>query len=170
MANQILAIHLTAGRVSVAAAESTLRSLRVTTLAEVEPGSEQAAAIIGDRKWDRVVSTLPAEAAVFRMLDLPFSDRRRLAQAVGPALEDYVPFSLEESVTSFDATRTSSDGPTLAVMTAATELANQRELLAYYGLTAERFIWAPSAILGSYRKTVGADVAFTAIDVSDLAP
>jgi hypothetical protein len=167
VANHILAIHLTAGRVSIAAAESTLRSLRVTTLAEVEPGSEQAANIIGDRKWDRVVSTLPSDAAVFRMLDLPFNDRRRLAQAVGPALEDYVPFSLDESVTSFDASAGVDGRPTLAVMTADTQLANQRELLAYYGLTAERFIWAPSATLGAYRKAIGQDAAFTAIDVSE---
>ncbi len=167
MANHILAIHLTAGRLSVAAAESTLRSLRVTTLAEVLPGSEQAAAIIGDRKWDRVIASLPSEAAVYRMLELPFSDRRRLAQAVGPALEDYVPFSLDESISSFDATSTAPDRPLLAVMAGRAALDAQRESLIAYGLSPERFIWAPSATLGAYRHAVGEGVAFTAIDVSE---
>jgi len=169
VANHILAIHLTAQRLSVAAAESTLRSLRVTTLAEVAPDSEQAAAIIGDRKWDRVIATLPSDMAVFRMLDLPFSDRRRLSQAVGPALEDYVPFSLDESITGFDATSNVSGRPVLAVMTAAREVAAQREALARYGLTAERFYWAPTVTLAAYRRSVGEDKAFTAIDVSEDA-
>lgn len=169
MANHILAIHLTQERLSLAAAESTLRSLRITTLAEVAPGSEQAAAIIGDRKWDRVIATLPADLAVFRMLDLPFNDRRRLAQAVGPALEDYVPFSLDESVTGFDASGSEPGRPVLAVMTAARELAAQREALAQYGVAAERFHWAPTVTLGAYRRAVGEGAAFTAIDVSEDA-
>jgi hypothetical protein len=166
VANQILAIHLTAGRASIAVAESTLRAVRITTLAEVAPGSEQAASIIGNRKWDRVIATLPADAAAFRMLDLPFHDRRRLVQAVGPALEDFVPFSLDESITSFDATATSEGRPVLALMAAAAALDEQRALLAGYGLTAERFLWAPTATLGTYRRAVGDGAAFTAVDVS----
>lgn len=167
MANHILAIHLTAGRLSVAVAESTLRSLRVTTLAEVLPGSEQAAAIIGDRKWDRVIASLPADCAVFRMLDLPFTDRRRLSQAVGPALEDYVPFSLEESITSFDATSSAPDRPVLALMASRAALKSQRDALAAYGLWPERYVWAPTATLGAYRAAVGEGTPFTAIDISD---
>ena len=166
MANHTLAMHLANERLCLAVAESTLRSLRVTTLAEVAPGSPQAAEIIADRVWDRVVTSLPTAAAVFRMLDLPFRDRRRLSQAVGPALEDYVPFSLDEMTIAFDLASSNESGPVLGVMVARDEIASHRAAVASYGLETQRLVWAPSAVLGAYRAAVGRDIAFTAVDVS----
>jgi hypothetical protein len=166
VANHTLAMHLANDRLCLAVAESTLRSLRVTTLAEVAPGSPQAAEIIADRAWDRIVASLPTAGAVFRMLDLPFRDRRRLSQAVGPALEDYVPFSLDEMTIAFDLASTREPGPVLGVMVTREAVEAHRTAVAAYGLEAQRFIWAPSALLGAYRAAVGEEAAFTAVDVS----
>src|SRR5512137_2176214 len=104
MANNILAVHLGAESVALAVAQSTLRSFRIQLLAVLEHGSEAIADIVKSRSWDNVVAGIAPDAVAFRLLDFPFRDRRRLGQAVGPALEAHVPFSLEDSAPAWDFT------------------------------------------------------------------
>ena len=147
MANHILAVHLAAGHIGFGVAESTLRSLRVTALGRMEAGSTMFADLVSDRNWDRVVASVPAEAAVFRILDFAFHDRRRLGQAVGPALEEHVPFSLDDSVASFDLVGPGRHGSVLAVMAQRAALESHLETLHAYDIWPQRLIWAPSATL-----------------------
>ena len=165
MANHILAVHLGAENVELAVAQSTLRSLRIQLLASLDIESDAVRQIVGGRAWDRVVATLPADSAVFRLLDFPFRDRRRLAQAVGPALEAHVPISLDEAVVAWDFTAANHRGPILAAMAPREALDRHRAALSAIGLEPDILVWQPSAVLDVYRRAAGANATFTAVDV-----
>jgi type II secretion system protein L len=50
---------------------------------------------------DLVISAIPGELVAKRLLNLPFTDRRKLDQAVPFALEEHLPFSIEEAVVAY---------------------------------------------------------------------
>jgi len=165
MANHILAVHVGAESVALAVAQSTLRSFRIQLLAVLEHGSEAIADIVASRSWDRVVAGIAPDAAAFRLLDFPFRDRRRLGQAVGPALEAHVPLSLDDSVSAWDFTAADHRGSVLAAMVPRSLLDSQRETLSALGVQPDRFIWEASAVLEVYRRAAGPKSTFTAIDL-----
>ncbi len=167
MPTRILAVHHTAHHVSFAVGESSLRRLHVTALGRVDAGSEVLRQLASERAWDRVVASLPADAAVFRFLQFPFHDRRRLSQAVGPALEEHVPFSLDESRIAFDLAGRQSQSPVLAVMAPTSAIDAHTSLLQSHGVEAERLVWAPSAALALYGLAAGEDATFAAVEVGD---
>jgi type II secretory pathway component PulL len=168
VASRILAVHVTGGVVSAAVAASTLRTLEITALGDLPLlGAEATGEKRAARSWDRVVASVPADSAFFRLLELPFHDRRRLAQAVGPALEEYVPLSLDEAITSFDSASTERRGPVLAVMIARAKLDAHLARLAELGVEPDRLIWAPCATLEVYRRAAGGGTPAAAIDVGD---
>jgi len=169
VANHILAVHLAGDQLAFAVAESTLRSMTVTALGRVAANSDAIADIVDEHDWDRVIASLPAEAAVFRTLEFPFHDRRKLTLAVGPALEEHVPLSLDECKASFDLIGGARRGEVLAAMAADTTIHSHLEALAVRGVVPERLIWAPSATLEVYRRAAGEDESFTAVDVGDDA-
>lgn len=165
MANHILAVHLGAESVALAVARSTLRSFRLQLLAVLERDSEAVADIVTSRTWDRVVASVPVDAAVFRILSFPFHDRRRLSHAVGPALEAHVPLTLEESVTAWDFTRADHRGPLLAAMVPRSLLEDRRQALDSLDIRPQRFVWEVSALLEIYRRAAGPGQTFTAVDL-----
>jgi len=167
VANHILAIHLAAGQMEFAIAESTLRSLRVTALGRIDAASEVAREIVSERVWDRTVATLPADAAVFRLLDFPFHDRRRLAQAVGPALEEHVPMSLDEAETAYDFAGPGRRGRILGLMAARETVDTHLQLLRSMGIEPARLVWAPTATLEVYRRAGGDAAPFTALELAE---
>ena len=169
MANHILAIHSAGGEIAFAVAVSTLRSLEVTALGRVASSSPVIAELAGERSWDRVIASVPAEQAVHRFLEFPFHDRRRLSQAVGPALEEHVPLSLDDAAVSFDATSSTRTGRILAAMAARTAIDEQLEALAAHEIVPERLVWAPSAVLEIYRRAIGAGKDFVAVDLGEEA-
>ena len=63
-----------------------------------------------------VISSLPGEFVARRLLELPFSDRRKLQQVVPFALEEHLPFPVDEAVVAF--ARVGSQGANTLVMTA----------------------------------------------------
>jgi Type II secretion system (T2SS), protein L/Fimbrial assembly protein (PilN) len=52
-------------------------------------------------RCDVVISSLPAEYVAKRLLALPFTDRRRLQQVVAFALEEHLPFAVDDAVVAF---------------------------------------------------------------------
>jgi len=165
VANHILAVHLDGDEVSLAIAESTLRSLRITTLARAALGSQILADVLASQRWDRVVASLPGQSAFFRILEFPFHDRRRLSQAVGPALEEHVPASLDDSTVVFDFTSRERHSAVLAAMLSKQSVDEHRQRLADAAITPARLLWAPTVMLEAYRRAVGAEAEFTAIDL-----
>lgn len=166
MATQILAFHSTAGHTTAVTAESTLRSLRITGFAagaSEDPGIRELAHA---RRWDRVVSTLPADAAFFRFLDLPFRDRRRLAQAVGPALEEHVPVSLDDAVSAFDlAGSARSCSRTLAALARHATIEQRITDAGAVAAQPTMLVWQPCAVIAAYRRAIAADSPWIVVDV-----
>jgi hypothetical protein len=166
VATQILAFHLAGGQTTALTAESTIRSLRVTGFASGVSDDAGIRELLQARRWDRVLCTLPADAAFYRFLNLPFRDRRRLAQAVGPALEEHVPVSLDDATTAFDLSgsgRTSSRSLAALVRDAAIEqrIAEASGIAA----TPTLLVWQPCAVIAAYRRAIVADSPWILVDV-----
>lgn len=169
MASHILAVHAAGGQVAFAVAVSTLRSLRVTALGRTAASSPVIAELAAEREWDHVIASIAAESAVHRFLDFPFHDRKRLGQAVGPALEEHVPLSLDDCHVAYGPAGGKSRGRVLAAMTLRSTVDEQLETLAADGVTPERLVWAPSAILEVYLRAVGREADFVAVDLGEEA-
>lgn len=167
MASHILAVHAAGGQIAFAVAVSTLRSLRLSALGRVAASSPVIAELAAERDWDHVIASVAAESAVHRFLEFPFHDRKRLTQAVGPALEEHVPISLDEGYAAFDSA--GRRGRVLAAMTTHATVEEQLAALAAHGVHPERLVWAPSAILEVYLRAVGAEADFVAVDLGEEA-
>jgi len=167
MSNRILAVHLTGERLCLASAESSLRSLRVDTLLDLDRDHAMSLGrLLPGTSWDRVVASLPATAGAFRFLSFAFHDRRRLQQAVGPALEEHVPLDLEQCLTGWDFVAPDHSGSVLGLLVPRSTIDEQRELLTRFGATPQRFVWAPCAILEVYRQVLGTADDYAVIDLS----
>ena len=164
MANHILAVELGPESVALAIAQSTLRSLRVQLLAVLDPASSALPDLLRSHEWDRVIASVPGEGAAFRLLDFPFRDRRRLQQAVGPALEAHVPLSLDDCDVAWDFTAADHRGPVLGAMFPREALERHRSALSVLGIHPHRMVWKPSATLELYRRAA-TEHTFTAIDL-----
>ena len=103
MNSRILAVHLTGERLCLVSAESTLRSLRVESIVDLQRDRAMSLGrLFPGASWDRVIASIPATAGAFRFLSFTFRDRRRLQQAIGPALEEHIPLELEQCLTAWD--------------------------------------------------------------------
>ncbi len=168
MSSKTLALSAHAGRTTGAVIESSIGSLRVAHVFDF-PGAGSA---LPGGPFDRVVATLEPSAAAFRVLELPFRDRRRVAQAVGPALEEHVPYALDDGSVAWDYAAPNGAGPGASVLAAIAETgrleAARARLLELGAVPApHRLIWEPTAILTAYRRSVGEDQDFVAVDFGD---
>ena len=165
MASRVLAVHKTKTHIGLATATIGLRSIKINSALDGPTSPEHVAEFLRTRSWDRVIASLPAENAFFRILDFPFKDRRRLEMAVASALEEHVPASLDDGHTVFDAERHSAAGRVLAALAAKTSIREHLEELADLGVTPDRLVWAPPATLEPYRAAAAREGAI-ALDVS----
>lgn len=134
MGQHILAIEMGTERVRAALADRSFKSMQLLGLFEEERGtgeSDLSGAIsriikaAGPR--DIVVSALPGEFVAKRLLRLPFTDRRRLQQVVPFALEEHLPFAVDDAAVAF--ARVGRDGDeTLVVAAIARKADLQRHL------------------------------------------
>ncbi|MFN2376023.1 MAG: PilN domain-containing protein [Candidatus Binatia bacterium] len=172
MSSKTLAISVHPGRICGAVLESSIGSLQVRDLFDFATSPESAPRLPVAGPFDRVVATVAGDVAVFRILDLPFRDRRRISQAVGPALEEHVPWSLDDGVLAWDVASSSSTAAgsgALAALAEDSRLAAARAALADLGVepTPQKLVWNPSAVLSAYRRALGEDATFTAVDLGD---
>ena len=166
MAQRILAIEIAGDAVRGALAERSWSSLAMLDVVEERRGADETdlapalARLLDDAgKPDLIVSALPGELVVKRMLSLPFKDQRRLTQTVPFALEEHLPVGVDESVVAF--TRVGQeDGKTLvmAAMVRKDDLRHHLELLARAGInpsTITLSALALAALLARVRKGNG---------------
>src|SRR5262245_47678984 len=97
-------------RVRIAAGEGSFRRLEVRDIAEVGvPTGEDGAPRPFDAldrlrrdepRWDAAekVAAVPLDAAVARLVRLPFTDRNAIARAIPAEVESQVPYDLEDMV------------------------------------------------------------------------
>ena len=172
MSSKTLALTAHAGRISGAVIESSIGSLKITEVFDLAVTAATPPRLPAGGPFDRVVATLDSGAAAFRVLTLPFHDRRRVSQAVGPALEEHVPYSLDEGVLAWDFAAPAASGAGASVLAAIVETSRLDEAkarLAALGAESapQRLLWEPSVILTAYRRAVGEDASFLAVDVGD---
>ncbi len=108
MAQRILALEIADDRVEAALAErawssfallGTYESQRIADEPDLVPAIKRLLDQTGPP--DLVISAIPGELVAKRLLNLPFTDRRKLDQAVPFALEEHLPFSVEEAVVAY---------------------------------------------------------------------
>jgi hypothetical protein len=142
MPQRILALEMPGHTVRAAVAERTWNTFHIEGVFEEErqPGEadlEGALARIRLRtgKPDVVITSIASESVIKRLLELPFSDLRKLHQVVPFALEEHLPFPVDDAVVAF--TRVGNEeGSTLVIAALArkTELKHHLELLARVGI------------------------------------
>lgn len=163
MSSKTLVLERSGDRVAGAVVESSIGSLAVPRVFETDAGASLPVA----GPWDRVVALVAGEAAAFRVLELPFRDRRRAADAVGSLLEDRVPLSLDESTLGWDWTGPARQGRVVAALAPRARLEEDtttaRNLA---GLAPQRLLWAPTAVVAAYRRALGETETFALVDVS----
>jgi type II secretion system protein L len=142
MAQRILAIEIAGDSVRGALAERNWNSLAMLEVVEQRRRPDEAdlapalARLLDEAgKPDFVVSALPGELVVKRMLSLPFKDQRRLAQTVPFALEEHLPVGVDESVVAFTRVGQEDDKTlVMAAMVRKDDLRSHLELLARAGI------------------------------------
>jgi general secretion pathway protein L len=174
MGQRIMALEVAGERVRAAIADRTWNSLELIGAWEQERRQDEAdlvpaiariIAAAGDP--DIVVSALPGEFVAKRLLALPFSDRRRLAQVVPFALEEHLPFPVDDAAVAF-ARVGREDGKTLVIAAFArkAEVQSHLALLARAGLDPKIVTLGTLALAGLLaRARNGAGGAHLVVDI-----
>lgn len=176
MPNHTLALDVGSQTLRAALVERTLRSQRVLGL-YAHPRSAggdlaadlRALAAQHGIGWDEVVSAFPGDAVTHRILELPFSDRKRLEQTVPFELESHLPFDLDETVIDFQVLDTAADGTShvLAVSAPKEKIRTHLADLAAAGIDPRLVDLGSLAALNVVREAAaarGGRIAFVALD------
>jgi Type II secretion system (T2SS), protein L/Fimbrial assembly protein (PilN) len=156
MGQKILALELGANHVRAAVADRSRSMLELVGVYEQERVGEEsdlggALNRIVDQagKPDIVISALPGEYVAKRLLTLPFHDRRRLKQVVPFALEEHLPFAVDDAAVAF-ARVGAEDDQTLVIAAFARkeELRRHLDLLARSGLDPKTVTLSTLALAG----------------------
>ena len=142
MPQRILALEMPGHTVRAAVAERTWNTFHIEGVFEEERQDgetdlEGALRRILARtgKPDIVTSSIASEFVVKRLLELPFSDLRKLHQVVPFALEEHLPFPVDDAVVAFTRVGTEADTTlVVAALARKNDLKYHLELLAKVGL------------------------------------
>jgi hypothetical protein len=161
MAQRILALELGGDRVRAAMAERSWNSFtlagtydKVRADDEADLSGALSRLVVESGQPDIVISALPADRAVKRLLDLPFKDARRLHQVVPFALEEHLPFPVDNGTVAF--TRVGREGDhtlVMAAMVRKTDLQHHIDLLRKAGLDPKIVTLAPLALAAMFTRT-----------------
>jgi type IV pilus assembly PilN-like protein/type II secretion system (T2SS) protein L len=156
MGQRILALELGGDRVRAAMADRTWNSLELLGAYEQQRSDDEpdlsgaiARVLRAAGKPDIVISALPGEFVAKRLLTLPFSDNRRLQQVVPFALEEHLPFPVDDAAVAF--ARVGREGPNTLVIAAFArkdDLRHHLELLARCGLDPKTVTLSTLALAG----------------------
>ncbi len=156
MGQRILALELAGERVRGAMAErswKTLDLLGAWEQARAE-GEDDLVPAIGrilanSGPADIVISALPPEFVAKRLLALPFGDRRRLRQVVPFALEEHLPFPVDNAAVAFARVGVEDDKTlVIAAFARKEDLSGHLELLARAGIDPKRVTLGALALAG----------------------
>lgn len=156
MGQRILALELGGDRVRAAMADRTWKALELVGVYEQERAADEPdlsgaiTRIVGAAgQPDIVISALPGEFVAKRLLTLPFSDRRRLQQVVPFALEEHLPFPVDDAAVAF-ARVGHEENNTLVIAAFARkeDLRRHLELLARAGLDPKTVTLSTLALAG----------------------
>ena len=155
MPNRILALDLGGAQLVAVLVETSFRGYQIVGY-HAEP--RDAARPLGDQlkdvlvrhpmQADTVLTALPGNAAAYRILELPFRDRRKLEQTIPFELESQVPFAVEDAVIDFQVLSRSAEGSRVFAALAPRERVGEHlKALAVAGLDPAVVDFAPLTTL-----------------------
>ena len=142
MGQRILAIDVSGDCARAALADRNYKSYELLAVYEQERAasetnlSDALGRIIGAAgHCDVIISSLPGEYVAKRVLALPFTDRRRLQQVVAFALEEHLPFAVDDAVVAFTPVGRESDNTLVVAAAVRRDIVREHlELLSGAGL------------------------------------
>ena len=160
MAQRILALELVGDRVLAAVAERSWNSFNLTGMYDKVRADDEAdlsgalSRLIAETgQPDIVISALPAERVAKRLLELPFKDARRLHQVVPFALEEHLPFPVDNGAVAFTRVGREDDHTlVMAAMAPKAEVQRHLDLLKKAGLDPKTVTLAPLALAAMFTR------------------
>jgi type II secretory pathway component PulL len=160
MAQRILALELAGDRVRAAMAERSWNSFTLAGMYDKVRADDEgdlsgalSRLIVEAGQPDIVISALPADRVVKRILELPFKDARRLHQVVPFALEEHLPFPVDNGVVAFARVGREGDHTlVIAAMVRKTDLQQHLDLLQKAGLDPRTVTLAPLALAAMFTR------------------
>ncbi|PID39345.1 MAG: hypothetical protein CSA65_07575 [Proteobacteria bacterium] len=160
MAQRVLGIDLGAHSVKIAELDVGFRSVKVLGLQRFpvlwQPGDlvQRSLAALPKQlpiKAQDIVSVgVPGDRVLLRLLDIPFSDPRKVQAVVGTELADDMPWEFEDVV--YDKAMTRRSGKVLAAATRTEEISELLEELGRRGVVPRQLAVAPLAYGGIVRR------------------
>jgi len=160
MAQRILALEFMGDRVRAAAAERSWNSFTLAGVYDKVRADDEgdlsgalSRLVVEAGQPDIVISALPTDRVAKRLLELPFKDARRLHQVVPFALEEHLPFPVDNAAVAF--TRVGREGDhtlVMAAMVRKTDLQLHLDLLQKAGLDPKRVTLAPLALAAMFTR------------------
>lgn len=168
MPQRILGIDIGSWSIKGVVAETAFRSLKVIDVHEVrvEPGEAETAAerktaalaeLLGHpaMKTDVSVAAVPGEETATRVIDLPFSDQKKVDQTIGGELADLIPFDIEDAVYDHALLEKTADGHAISLAAAAPRrrVASRLDVLEGAGLNPKHLLvdaFQLAALHGAY--------------------
>jgi len=161
MAQRILALELVGDRVRGAVAERSWNSFKLAGVYDKVRADDEgdlsgalSRLVVEAGQPDIVISAVPADRVAKRLLELPFKDGRRLHQVVPFALEEHLPFPVDNATVAF--TRVGREGDhtlVMAAMVRKTDLQHHLDLLQKAGLDPKTVTLAPLALAAMFSRT-----------------
>ena len=156
MGQRILALELGRGHVRAAMADRSWNGLELLGAYEQrqladEPDLRGALArvVTASGRPDLVISAMPGEFVAKRLLTLPFNDRRRLRQVVAFALEEHLPFAVEDAAVAFARVgRVGTETLVIAAFARKEDIHHHLETLATAGLDPKTVTLSTLALAG----------------------
>ncbi len=188
MAQRILALEMSGDRVRAAVADRSWNSFHLAGVYEKFRANDEtdlsgalSRLVAESGEPDIVISALPLDRVAKRLLELPFKDARRLHQVVPFALEEHLPFPVDNGAVAFS--RFGQEGNHTLVMAAMVrkiDLQHHLDLLAKAGLDPKTVTLAPLALAAMYTRSrngakpmahlvVEGDESSTSVVLVDLA-
>src|SRR6266851_1690125 len=166
MAQRILALEMGNDRVRAAVADRSWNSFHLAGVYEKLRAHDETdlsgaltRLVAESGQPDIVISALPSDRVAKRLLELPFKVARRLHQVVPFALEEHLPFPVDNGAVAFS--RFGQEGDHTLVMAAMVrkiDLQHHLDLLAKAGLDPKTVTLAPLALAATFpRSRIGSN-------------
>lgn len=142
MGQRILAVEMSGNQVRAALAERTYNAFALRGVYEQERAADEPdlapalrRVVAATGQPDIAISALPGAQVAKRLLTLPFTDRRRLSQVVPFALEEHLPFAVDDAAVAFAPVgRQDSGSLVIAAFARKQVVSHHLELLAQAGI------------------------------------
>src|ERR1700678_1951906 len=156
MGQRVIALELAGEYVRAAVADRSWNSFALLGVFEQVRADDEAdlsgplaRVISAAGRPDVLISALPGEFVAKRLLELPFTDKRRLNQVVPYALEEHMPFAIDDAAVAFTRVgREDNKTLVLAALARRVDLEKHLDLLGHAGLDPKIVTLAPFALAG----------------------